>query len=206
MNKRMKNRTAFAFVVALIFCVIFSPISSSADSALGQQKAGSRAEISGKETESVAAFEKRAGEYARLREQIEEKMAKLPKESTPEQIHAHKTAFEERVRAARVNAKPGEIFTPDIAAHIRTTIKTQFKGKARQELRETVLEADTKGVPLRVNYPYPETKELVEMPPTLLLKLPRLPKQLRYRFVGRNMLLVDRENSLIVDYMLDALP
>ncbi|HVF57447.1 MAG TPA: hypothetical protein VM934_14935 [Pyrinomonadaceae bacterium] len=110
------------------------------------------------------------------------------------------------MRAARVNAKPGEIFTPDIAAHIRTTIKTQFKGKAMQELRETVLEADTKGVPLRVNYPYPETKELVEMPPTLLLKLPRLPKQLRYRFVGRNMLLVDRENSLIVDYMLDALP
>lgn len=73
-------------------------------------------------------------------------------------------------------------------------------------MRETVLEADTKGVPLRVNYTYPETKELVEMPPTLLMKLPLLPKQVRYRFVNRHLLLVDRENSLIIDYMLDALP
>jgi hypothetical protein len=44
------------------------------------------------------------------------------------------------------------------------------------------------------------------MSPALLLKLPQLPKQLRYRFVNRNLLLVDRENGLIVDYMLDALP
>jgi hypothetical protein len=57
-----------------------------------------------------------------------------------------------------------------------------------------------------VNYPYPEAKELVEMPPTLLLVLPPLPKQVRYRYVGKHMLLVDRENGLIIDYMLDALP
>jgi hypothetical protein len=44
------------------------------------------------------------------------------------------------------------------------------------------------------------------MAPTLLLKLPQLPKQIRYRFVGRNMLLVDRENGLIIDYMTDAIP
>ena len=44
------------------------------------------------------------------------------------------------------------------------------------------------------------------MPPTLLLKLPQLPKQLRYRFVNRNLLLVDRENGLIVDYMTNAIP
>ena len=44
------------------------------------------------------------------------------------------------------------------------------------------------------------------MPPTLLLKLPQLPKQVRYRFVGRHMILMDRENDLIIDYMLDALP
>jgi hypothetical protein len=28
----------------------------------------------------------------------------------------------------------------------------------------------------------------------------------KYRFVGRNMLLVDRDNNLIIDYMLNALP
>jgi hypothetical protein len=38
------------------------------------------------------------------------------------------------------------------------------------------------------------------------LKLPELPKQVKYRFVGRNLLLVDSENGLIVDYMPDAFP
>jgi hypothetical protein len=73
-------------------------------------------------------------------------------------------------------------------------------------VREEILEAETAGVPLKVNYTYPESKELVQVPPTLLLKLPQLPKQVKYRFVGRHLLLVDRENGLIVDYMLNAFP
>jgi hypothetical protein len=110
------------------------------------------------------------------------------------------------VRAARAGAKAGQVFKPDVAAHIRAIIRNEFRGEERADLRKTVLEAETKGVVVRVNYPYPDSKELVEMPPTLLLKLPQLPKQLRYRFVGPNLLLVDRENGLIVDYMSSALP
>jgi hypothetical protein len=130
----------------------------------------------------------------------------LSKDSTAEQIQEHKLAFEERVRAARAAAKPGDLFSSGITHHIRATIREEFKGRERKELRETTLEADTKGVPLRVNYSYPETKELTQIPPTLLLKLPALPKQVKYRFVGRHMLLVDRENGLILDFMLNALP
>jgi hypothetical protein len=154
----------------------------------------------------IASFDQRVKDYVKLREQIEEKLPKLSKESTPEEIQAHLTAFEEAVRAAKAGAKPGDILTPDIAAYIRITIRDEFKGKRLKDLRETVLEAETKGVPIRVNYPYPKNKELSEIPPTLLLKLPQLPKQVRYRFVGRHMLLVDRETHLIIDYMLDALP
>lgn len=159
-----------------------------------------------KQNSVVASFEQRVKAYSKLREGLEEKLPKLPKESTPEQIQAHKTAFEEMVRAARAGVKPGNAFTPDIAEHIRATIRAEFNGAEMRALRETVLEADTKGVIMRVNYPYPDDKELVEMPPTLLLKFPQLPKQVRYRFVNRHLLLVDRENGLIVDYMPDAIP
>lgn len=155
----------------------------------------------------VEAFQKRAKDYSRMREALEEKMPKLSKEAKPEEIQTHKTQFQERVRAARVGAKRGDVFTPEATTLIRSMIKAEFKGRERVELRDTVLkESDTKAVPLRVNYPYPESQELLEMPPTLLLRLPQLPKQLRYRFVGHNMLLVDRENGLIVDYMTNALP
>jgi hypothetical protein len=190
-----------------MLCVALAPVSLVAQTAAGQQKTGAQeASLSVKDSATVAAFEARVKAYAKMREDIEARMPKLSKESTPEQIEVHEKEFERRVRAARTKAKPGQMFTPDIAAFIRATIKSEFKGTERKELRQTVLEADTKGVPLRVNNAYPETKEQVEMPPTLLLKLPQLPKQLRYRFVKRNMLLVDRENNLIVDFMLDALP
>ncbi len=189
----------------VVFGLTFSPVPAMAQQTAGQQPDPLES-LPVKDREMVVAFQERVKDYAKLRESIEAKMPKLAKESTPEQIQAHKTEFEKRVREARAGALPGELFTPDITRYIRATIKTEYKGPERTELRETVLEADTKGIPLRVNYAYPESKELVEMSPALLLKLPQLPKQLRYRFVGRNLLLVDRENGLIVDYMLDALP
>ena len=163
--------------------------------------------LSPKDKVIFAAFEKRVKGYSKLREDLEGKMPKLSKEAKPEEIETHKKQFQERVRGARSTAKHGDLFTPEAAVLIRTIIKDEFKGRERVELRDTVLrESDTKAVPLRVNYPYPESQELLEMPPTLLLRLPQLPKQLRYRFVGRSMLLVDRENGLIVDYMTNALP
>ena len=153
------------------------------------------------------AFEKRVKDYVQLRETIEAKMPKLSKEAKPEEIEAHKKQLQESVRAARAGSRHGDIFTPAAAALVRAIIKDEFKGKDRIELQKTVLiESEVKALPLRVNYPYPETQEQLEMPPPLLLRLPQLPKQIRYRFVGDNMLLVDRENGLILDYMTDALP
>ena len=210
MKHKMNRATGF-MACALVVCgLMFSPVPSIAQQTPEQQTPEQQPDpldlLTPKEREMVVAFRERVKDYAKLREAIEEKMPPLPKGSTPEQIHAHKIEFEKRVRAARAGAKRGQLFTPGIMSYIRATIKSELKGTELKEFRNSVLEADTKGVRVRVNYTYPESKELVEMPPTLLLKLPQLPKQLRYRFVGRNMLLVDRENGLIVDYMLNALP
>lgn len=98
------------------------------------------------------------------------------------------------------------MFTPPVAKYIRDLVRKEFKGTDRVQVREAILEADTGGVPLKVNYPYPETKELTQIPPTLLLTLPQLPKEVKYRFIGRNLLLVDTDNGLIIDYMTNALP
>jgi hypothetical protein len=162
--------------------------------------------VAPKHKAAFAAFEARVKEYVALREGIEGKMPKLSKEAKPEEIEAHKTAFQDAVRNARASAKQGDLFVPALAAHIREVIKSETPTKLKKEVRETVQASEVKAVPLRVNQPYPESEELIEMPPTLLLRLPQLPKQVRYRYVGRNMLLVDRENGLIVDFMPDALP
>ena len=162
--------------------------------------------VSPKHKAAFAAFEGRVKEYVSMREGLEGKMPKLPKDAKPEQIEVHKAALQKAVQAARTSAKPGDLFVPELAAHIREVIKSEMPQRVKKEVRETVLESEVKAVPLRINYPYPESQELLEMPPTLLLRLPQLPKQVRYRYVGRNMLLMDRETGLIVDFMPDALP
>jgi hypothetical protein len=206
MKRKPNNTSALIVGLAMALCLVASPIPVLADSTFSLQKQESQSAGTDSSQLVVKAFEERVEEYVKLREGLEEKMPKLSKEAKPEEIEAHKKSFQEIVRGARANAKPGDVFTPDIVNYIRATIKREFKGKKLVELRETILEAETKGVAVRVNYPYPETKELVEMPPTLLLILPQLPKQVRYRYVGKHLLLVDRENGLIIDYTLNALP
>lgn len=205
------KRYAFAFGAAATLSLIFAPLAPATASDFAgprqeQQAQGSQVSLPAAEKQAVDAFEGRVKEYAKMREGLEEKLPKLSKEAKPEEITAHKVQFMEMVRNSRVGAKPGDLFAPEIAAHIRAIIKDEFKGRERQELRKEVMEADNKRVPLRVNYSYPETEELVDMPPTLLLRFPQLPKQVRYRFVRGHLLLVDRENGLIIDYMPNALP
>ena len=191
----MRRLTGLSAIIAFACCLSFA------------QAQGTKVALSAADRQTVAAFEKRVKEYVSMREEIEGKMPKLSKEAKPEQIEAHKVALQKRVQAARQGAKQGDIFTPAAETFIRATIKDEFKGRERQELRKEVLvEAENKAVPVAINQPYPETQELLEMPPTLLLRLPQLPKQVKYRFVRGNLLLVDRENGLIIDYMTDALP
>jgi hypothetical protein len=171
-----------------------------------QKSTTSSAPVTKQEKLLLYEFDRNVKQYVQVREKVRSQLPPLSKDSTPEQIDSFQKRFVEGLRAARSDAKPGYAFTPAVADYIRTIIRTEFKGTDRTEIRQTILEADTAGVPLRVNYPFPETKELTQIPPTLLLKLPQLPKEVKYRFVGRHMLIVDTDNGLIVDYMTNALP
>ena len=202
MNQENRKRTHFAvgLPAALLLSLVLSPLASA------RQTQDAQPVLSEKDKQTVAAFDERVKVYVKLREGLEEKLPKLSKDAKPEEIEAHKKTFQQLVQSARAGAKHGDVFTADSAAYIRTVIKAELDSQEKKEVRQTVLEAETNAVPIRVNYTYPESEELVEMPPTLLLKLPQLPKQVKFRFVRRNLLLVDRENGLIIDYMTDALP
>jgi hypothetical protein len=154
----------------------------------------------------LAAFDSHVKDYLKQRGRVKAKLPTLSKEATPEQIDVYQKKFVESLKAMRAGTKAGYIFNPQTTEYFRTIIKTEVPPGDKPEIRQTILEADTKGVPLKVNYPYPEAKELTQIPPTLLLKLPQLPKEVKYRYVGRHLLLVDTDNNLIIDYMLNALP
>lgn len=191
-----------AFALAALVAI------ASADIAMAKLLQSQIAEpaVTEQEKQMLAALDRRVKDYLKQRQRVRAKLPPLSKEATPEQIAVYQQTFMESLRAMRTGTKPGYIFNPQTADYFRTVIKTEVPASDKPEIRKTILEADTKGVPLKVNYPYPETKELTQIPPTLLLRLPQLPKEVKYRYVGRHLLLVDTDNNLIVDYMLNALP
>lgn len=201
-------RTAGAAVLSICFLASPLPAAVAAQEKVVKQIAeAAEPALSPAEKQTIKRFEKRVKQYVQLRERVKRRAPKLAKDSTPEQIAAFEKVSVEALRAARASAKPGDLFTPDVAQVIRTMLKREFKPAEKKEIRKVVLDKETNiPVPLKVNHPYPEPKEFVEMPPTLLLKLPQLPKQVKYRYVGRNLMLVDTDNNLIIDYMLDAVP
>lgn len=202
MEHKIKNllRVGVSFIT-LSFAVTVAVAQKTDNPALAPAPVTSPAEKA-----AVENFENQVKDYVKLRNKLRENAPKLSKDATPEQIHAYRTTLEGSLRNARKSARRGDIFTPDIASFIRRTLKNEFQGRDRKEIRDIAFETEVQGVVLKVNHPYAQTAEQSEMPATLLAKLPQLPKEVRYRFVGSNMILVDRESNVILDFMPNALP
>jgi hypothetical protein len=201
MNHSMTGRAGLAGLkIVVLICI---PCLAQRAAKPGEVAGGGRA---ARRPASLDAFNQRVKAYVKLRARLVGRLPKISSDSRPAEIEAHQVAFGELLRAERADAKAGDIFTPDVSRHIRKVIQEEFKGARLRELRQSILQADTKGVQLRINYQYPEVKESLEVPPTLLTKLPELPEDLRYRFVGHSLLLVDRGARLIIDYLPNALP
>ena len=112
-----------------------------------------------------------------------------------------------KAQAGRTDAKRGEIFDPAISAYFRKQIAAAFTGTRGKRVSSSLRRSEpVKDMPLKVNAPYPDGVPLQSMPPTLLLKLPKLPKELEYRIVGRNLVLIDVEPKLVVDILPDVIP
>ena len=207
--KQPKRLSAVAGTVFVVAC-IFSGLSITAGAqkkVVDQIAKTEQPSLSAADKEVIRGFDERVKQYLKVRDGVKAKAPKLSKDSTPEEIQAAEKAFNDGLRVARAGARPGDLFTPDVAQYIRMTLKREFTSTEKKEIKEVVLEKETNvPVTLKVNYPYPDPKEFVEMPATLLLKLPQLPKELKYRYVGHTLLLLDTDSSSIVDFMINALP
>lgn len=112
-----------------------------------------------------------------------------------------------KTQAKRVDPRRGQIFNPRIAAYFRKQIAAAFAGERGERVSSSLRRAEpVKAIPLKVNQPYPDGIPLQSMPPTLLLKLPKLPTELEYRIVGRNLVLIDVEPKLVVDILPGVIP
>jgi hypothetical protein len=165
--------------------------------------------LSPEDARALATMNDRLREYVDLHLKVERTLPKLPKEATPQQIDKNQRAFEELIREARTNAKPGDLFTPEAQPVIKRLLATVFGGPDGKQLKASIMDenpVDPVQLKLRVNGRYPDTVPLTSIPPQVLQTLPKLSEDLEYRFIGDWLILLDVHAHVIADYIDNALP
>ena len=151
-------------------------------------------------------FKQRCAAYQALRTDAGKGLADLGKNPTPEEIKKHRESLRARLAELRADAEPGEILTPAMF-EVVAAVRSETAGAQGKAARETVLgdgNPSKEGirVPLKINAPY--DAPLSTVPPDLLARLPELPENLQYRFVGKSLILYDVEADMVVDYISGA--
>ena len=151
-----------------------------------------------------AQFDQHVTDYMKLRQKAEKGLSVPKGTESSDKITQYQRDLAERIRAARPQAKAGDIFTPQIADLFRKLITGSINGPDGVKIRTSYERAEPiRGVHLAVDQAYPDGLPLQSMPPSLLLNLPRLPKELEYRFVDHELVLRDVAANLVVDLIPD---
>jgi hypothetical protein len=120
----------------------------------------------------------------------------------PEELYRQADALASAIREARPLAKEGDIFTPGVAMTFRGRIAALV---SRFKIDVGAIEAQTEGeLDVQVHNTLPPYFD-----PALAIivrNLPALPPELEYRFVGRQLVLIDLGANLVVDVLRNALP
>jgi len=192
LRRQLRRQTCCAYALLLILCV----------AGFAQTKPDSAADQA--EARILADFGSRIRKYLEARQNA----GGAPKPAKEaEKLADHRKQTAAKLRAERTDAKRGDIFTPEITRYFREQIRATFAGPEGAKIRASLRRAEpVRGIVLKVNSAYPATLPLQSTPPTLLLNLPRLPKDLEYRIVGRDLALHDTVTNLIVDFIPNAIP
>jgi hypothetical protein len=156
---------------------------------------------------TIQDFGKRVDQYAKLRKSAQAGLSAPKSGSSAAEVKQYQVSLAQNIRAGRTQAKPGDVFSPPVALLFRKLIATPFQSGDGSKIRASLRHAEpVRGLKLEVNGEYPQMAALQSTPPTLLSDLPKLPLELEYRIVGRELVLLDSSANLIVDLLPDALP
>ena len=188
----MANRSFVTFHVTLITALF----------AAGPTQ-GSQGRTNG---DALKAFEQSVHDYMTVHRAVEHQLPALAVTDDARAIDLAVTMRAAGIRLARATARQGDVFAPDIARVFRARI-TKALESDDYLVADLLLPPDEDGdtpPPPVVNGTF-AWRMAIATPACVLATLPSLPEDLQYRFVGRDLVLVDIEANLIVDVLPDVL-
>lgn len=206
MREKRRTAGALSFLLLVAFLAPGWALASQ-----GQGTPSNKEQAKGQSEDPDAAgfkeFSDRVQAYVQLHKSVEATLPPLKPTDLPEMIAAHQQALAREIREARPHAQRGDIFTSKAREAFRHAIRGAFEGPHAPHARATIRQGDpVKEVHLGVNQVYPKALPYTTVPPTLLLKLPKLPGEVVYRIVGRDLVLLDDKANLVVDLISEVIP
>ena len=155
--------------------------------------------------ELVADFRRRADGYMKLHEKLRKQGTRQKDRADVGENLVSQNALGMRIRFARHDARPGDIFTPPISMALRRAMDPELRGLAALQTRQSIRDDAPDVFVLVVNGDYPAGTSRPTMPGSVLKILPPLPAGLEYRIIGTHLLLMDVVANIVVDYVLDVM-
>ena len=174
------------------------------------------------DSEVLEEFLEEIVEYVKLHRKLTGKIQIAEPTWSARQISDRQRQLTVAIQNARRDKTQGNIFKPEVEAAFRNVLTRELTGPDGPAMLNEIHSGNPKmeGVPqqrnprnepmksvaLQVNAYYPDDAPLSSVPPSLLLALPALPEEVRYRFVGRHLILRDTEANVILDFLRDVVP
>jgi len=151
-------------------------------------------------------FEGRVEDYLEMRQAAISSVGGLTPGASAPELASQQDRLAETLRLMRRGFGQGIFFTSDTSRMIRGALASRLAQTDGPAVLQTLADPGSPAVEPGINMRYPEASVRTTTPPSLLLVLPTLPAELSYRFVNRDLLLLDRNTALVLDILPDALP
>jgi hypothetical protein len=149
----------------------------------------------------VAEFTTKMDAYSALRRSLEKGLPPLAVTDNPGDIVRAENLLAERIRRARAGASRNDIFTEETRRAFRQLLRPVTNAGTCEAIRD-----DNPGeFSYAVNATYPKDRPLSTVPPSMLGALPRLPEDVWYRFLRRDLILHDSRANVILDRIDNAI-
>ena len=150
--------------------------------------------------DTVAEFTRRANDYVALRARLEKGLPPLKVTANADEIEDFERRLARRIDDVR-GSQRGQIFLPVMEGQVKRMLLL----RADAATTAAIMDDGPAEFDIDINDTYSKRRPLATMPPNILLRLPDLPPDLEYRFVGRHLIIRDMRANIIVDEIRYAL-
>lgn len=160
---------------------------------------------SGNEDRIIADFKARLAKYEAVSTKLRKEVFPPGDQVQATEIHKLQKELATRIVNALPGWKQGDIFTAEIAPFVRRRLAEALSGPEGQNNRGAIFDDAPPPQKIVVMTEYPTGMPVATVPSEILKLLPVLPKELEYRFVGRDLILFDVSAYLMVDVVNEAI-